>query len=90
MSKPFTPDTLAERWECSPRHIRDMINRGQLPAFRLGKLVRISAESVQRIEECGLSNIGDTGAQLGSKKVGPSAGPSGSPAPKVVSAPNAP
>lgn len=49
--RPFTPETLAERWECSPRHIRKLIGSGEIAAFRLGgKLVRIPAEEVERVE----------------------------------------
>ena len=28
-----TPKQLAERWECSERHVRNLINRGELPIF---------------------------------------------------------
>ena len=48
---PFTPATLADRWQCSERHIRNMVDRGELPAFRLaGKLIRIRAEDVEMFE----------------------------------------
>lgn len=48
---PFTPTTLAERWQCSERHVYNMIERGELPSFRLGgKLLRIRAEDVEAIE----------------------------------------
>ncbi|XHB99387.1 helix-turn-helix domain-containing protein [Nitratireductor sp. ac15] len=48
MSKPFTPATLAEFWGCSERHVRKMIESGELPAFRLGgKLLRIRREVVE-------------------------------------------
>ena len=33
---PYTPETLAERWDCSPRQVRDMCTKGQLAFFRLG------------------------------------------------------
>ena len=47
----FTPATLAERWECSEGHVRNMIADGTLPAFRLGgKLLRIKASDVERFE----------------------------------------
>ena len=36
MAKPFTPDTLADRWECSPETIRQMIRNGTLLGFRTG------------------------------------------------------
>ncbi len=49
---PFTPITLAKRWDCSPSHIRNMIRRGELKSFSLGRYTRISATEVDRIEQC--------------------------------------
>lgn len=47
----YTPATLAKRWECSERHVRNMIASGDLPAFRLsGKLLRIRAVDVEALE----------------------------------------
>ena len=47
----FTPATLALRWHCSERHVRNMIDRGELPAFRLGgKLLRIRTADVIAFE----------------------------------------
>nr|WP_272950907.1 helix-turn-helix domain-containing protein [Agrobacterium vitis] len=47
----MTPAMLAERWQCSERHVRNMIARGDIPAFRLGgKLVRIKHEDVLKFE----------------------------------------
>jgi excisionase family DNA binding protein len=49
----FTPDTLAKRWLCAPRTVRNLIATGKLPAFRLGgKLLRISQAAVERFEQC--------------------------------------
>jgi excisionase family DNA binding protein len=49
----YTPKTLAAEWGCSERHVRNLINRGQLRAFRLGgKLLRIPAEAVREVEQC--------------------------------------
>lgn len=49
--KVFTPATLAKRWECSERHIRNLINEGKLGCFRLGgKLVRIRDSDVETFE----------------------------------------
>jgi excisionase family DNA binding protein len=48
--KPFSPETLAERWGCSAEKIRQMVHRGELPGFRLGKLIRIKAIEVERYE----------------------------------------
>jgi len=60
----FTPETLARRWACSARHVRNLISDGQLKAFRLGgKLLRIHARDVEEFETCsgGLENTGDNG-----------------------------
>lgn len=46
----FTPATLAMRWQCSERHIRNLISSGDLPAFRLGKLLRIKRQAVEDYE----------------------------------------
>ena len=46
----YTPATLAERWQCSERHIRKMIDAGHIPAFPLGKLLRIRGAEVERYE----------------------------------------
>jgi excisionase family DNA binding protein len=52
--RPFSPETLAERWGCSARHVRNLIKRGDINAFQLGgKLWRISAAEVARIEASG-------------------------------------
>lgn len=48
--RPFTVPNLAARWECSEGLIRKMIERGQLRSFRLGVLIRVPAEEVERIE----------------------------------------
>ena len=34
-ARPYTPDTLAARWECSAETIRQMVHRGELPAFQV-------------------------------------------------------
>lgn len=47
----YTPATLSKRWQCSERHVRNMIEHGELPAFRLGgKLMRIRGDEVLKIE----------------------------------------
>jgi excisionase family DNA binding protein len=48
--RPYTPETLADRWSCSAEQIRKMIHRGELAGFRLGKLIRIPAIEVERFE----------------------------------------
>ena len=56
--RPYTPATLAERWECSAEKIRQMYHRGELAGFPLGKLIRIPADEVERYE-CALSHQPD-------------------------------
>jgi len=47
----YTPATLADRWACSERHIRNLIASGELPSFRAGgKLLRIRGEEVEKFE----------------------------------------
>ena len=60
-AKPYSPDTLAERWGCSAGKIRAMCHAGQLASFTLGKLIRIPAAEVERIE-CQNTPSPDTGA----------------------------
>jgi excisionase family DNA binding protein len=50
LTKPFSPETLGDRWGCSSEHVRQMCRRGDLSYFRLGKLIRIPAHEVNRIE----------------------------------------
>lgn len=50
LAKPFTPETLGERWGCSGNKIRHMFHDGELAGFRLGKLIRIPAVEVERYE----------------------------------------
>lgn len=47
-----TPKSLAEYWSCSERHVRNLIEHGELRAFRLGqKLLRIPLEAVDEYEK---------------------------------------
>lgn len=49
----FTPASLANRWSCSPRTVRNLIRDGSLRAFRIGdKLLRISHFAVEQFEQC--------------------------------------
>lgn len=50
--RPYTPDTLAQRWTCTPQHVRKLIRTNMLRAFRIGSLLRISADEVERYERC--------------------------------------
>lgn len=49
-ARPYSPETLADRWACSSEKIRQMCRGGELASFRLGKLIRIPAAEVERIE----------------------------------------
>lgn len=55
-AKPFTPDGLADRWNCSAEHVRELIRSGQLPAFRIGKLYRIRADDIAAFEQAPLED----------------------------------
>jgi excisionase family DNA binding protein len=48
--KPYSPETLADRWGCSSEKVRLMYRSGELVGFRLGKLIRIPAAEVERYE----------------------------------------
>lgn len=66
---PFTPDTLAARWCCSSETIRQMINRGQLQAFRLKRLYRIPHHVVEAYEcqNLKLDTYAEASASIGTK-----------------------
>ena len=46
----YTVDTLAQRWACSRDVIYDMILQRKIKAFKVGRVLRISAEEVARYE----------------------------------------
>lgn len=50
MEKIFTPNQLAERWGCSMQTVRDAIVSGQLPHFRVGRLMRVPETAVSMFE----------------------------------------
>jgi excisionase family DNA binding protein len=62
-AKPYTPESLAERWSCSAEHIRQLIHRGELVGFRLGKLFRITAIEVERFE-CASQRVKNTNSSV--------------------------
>jgi excisionase family DNA binding protein len=47
---PYTPETLALRWDCSAETVRQMVRDGRLPAFRVGRMMRIAAKAVEDFE----------------------------------------
>lgn len=68
----YSPRTLANRWGCSPRHVYKLIEAGALHSFRLGKLIRVAAGEVARIEGCGSSSTGAGIMLSGEKRAKPS------------------
>lgn len=51
-AKPYTPETLAERWGCSATTIRNLCGAGEIEHFRLGRMYRIPAHVVEGLEGC--------------------------------------
>lgn len=50
--RPMTPEQVAEMWGCSANHVRNLIKRGELRAWRLGsRLLRIPPEAVAEFEQ---------------------------------------
>lgn len=88
MTKPYSVDMVAERWGCSSQHIRSLIAKGSLPAFRVGKLIRIPAIEVEEFERCS-SATGGSGASSITMPEGESAfPPATTQAQKIVRLPN--
>lgn len=87
--RPYTPAQLAEHWQCSERHVRNLIATGELEAFQIGRMWRIPAAVVrEREEQCQKSGSSDTeadGPQRG-KKAGEQSG--GRSAPVIVPLPS--
>lgn len=68
-ARPMTPEQVAERWGCSPNHVRNLIHRGELRAFRLGRrLIRIPIEAIGEFEQC--QNIESEGSTEDSSSLG--------------------
>lgn len=44
------PADVAERWKCSPEHVRRQCKSGQLAAMKLGRVWRIKPEAVEAYE----------------------------------------
>ncbi|GGH14379.1 hypothetical protein GCM10007036_13670 [Alsobacter metallidurans] len=66
--KAMRPIDVAERWQCSERHIRNLFLRGELRGFRAGgKLLRFRLADVEEYEQCASSNIGESGPSSGGK-----------------------
>ena len=66
-ARPYTPQELATRWQCSAETIRQMVKRGELPGFRAGRMIRIPSKAVEDYE-CQTSVLEDCAA--GSASIG--------------------
>ncbi|MBF9050670.1 helix-turn-helix domain-containing protein [Roseobacter sp. HKCCD9010] len=71
--RPYSPDDLAARWDCSAETVRQMHHRGELHAFRVGRMLRIPAEEVERVEQCQKSP--SDACEAGSASLGPTLAP---------------
>ena len=65
-ARPFSPESLADRWECSAESIRQQCRQGRIKHFRLGRLYRIPAQIVEDIEKCQTSQSDVSGADSAS------------------------
>lgn len=88
--RPFTPDSLAARWDCSPATIRNLCRDGKLAHFKVGKEYRIPLRIVEGVETCGEMISGSNSTEglttpSGEKAEKPGAGRF---VPKIVSLPN--
>ena len=72
-ARPYSSAELAYRWGVSDQHIRDLIAKGDLRHFRVGRLIRIPATAVREFEECqptAPSSTGDRSMQSGATTPG--------------------
>ncbi|MFD0979275.1 helix-turn-helix domain-containing protein [Tropicimonas aquimaris] len=67
--RPFTPESLAERWGVSATSIRNRCQSGDIPHFRLGRLYRIPEKVVMEFETCASTSdgCGEDTASIGMK-----------------------
>lgn len=77
---------LAERWDCSDQHIRNLIKRGDLPAFTAGHILRVPMKVIEAIESCGLSDTEANGPS--EQKTGAATQPDWQPRQHYVTLPN--
>ena len=48
------PEEIAKRWNCSPRHVRNLVSRGELPGRRFGSIVRVRVSDLEQYEQAAL------------------------------------
>ena len=46
----FTIRQIAQRWDCSEKHVRRTIERGDLAVHKFGNLIRVSLDDLTRFE----------------------------------------
>ena len=68
MTRPLTPEMLADRWLCSAETVRQLVKRGDLRGFRVGRMIRIPMGAVEEYEAC--QNIGSAGSTDGMSSPG--------------------
>lgn len=71
-ARSYTPEQVAAIYGCSPNHIRNLVKRNQLRAFRLGaRLIRIPAGALEEYERCqmntGSADLAVDGSSHGGK-----------------------
>lgn len=49
----YSLDMLAKRWNTSYRNVHRQVKQGKVKALRLGGILRVSAETVRKIERHG-------------------------------------
>lgn len=54
----YTPSDLARRWKVDPKSVANRFRRGELAGFRVGRLLRFTAQAVRDFENRQM----DTGA----------------------------
>lgn len=63
--RPLTPEMLADRWLCSAETVRQLVKRGDLHGFRVGRMIRIPMVAVEEYEACqNIASGGSTAASL--------------------------
>lgn len=71
IERAYTPEELAGLWGCSANHVRTLIHRGELRAFRLGRrLLRIPPSAIGEYERCQMTNTDSDGSKEGASSHG--------------------
>lgn len=73
-ARAYTVASLAQEWACSESVIRKLVADGRLQCFRVGNLIRIRAEEVERFE---CQNTPCSGSSRATQSSGETQGESG-------------